>query len=69
MKYNYKVYNNKTNEIYACGTTEGKIAERTRSEQTSYLKITVMAEILRKLNINPFTEERNNIKLSMRRED
>lgn len=37
MKYNYKIYFN--NKLVIEGTTTGKIAQRTRKEQSEWLKI------------------------------
>ena len=48
MKYNYKVYQGE--KVVMEGTTEGKLAQRTRHEQAEWLKIQMDKAGYNKLN-------------------
>lgn len=62
MKYNYKIYNNKTQEVYKQGTTNGlgNRAEQTRRVQD------IRTTLINELGIGHFSKEAENIKIQMK---
>jgi hypothetical protein len=62
MKYNFKIYNVKTQQVYSAGITNGR---GSRTEQTRHLK-DVRVSLINQLGIGHFSKEAENIKISMR---